>query len=118
MRRGIDGSLRVGEVCLTTEASGHRRTSDGQARSDRLTRYLIGVDQLANFGGAVATLVLEKRGVLEAQRQQLLNERQAIEQRRAVRQHARDHIKELQSWCSTVASRLVHDQATLLEMLR
>jgi site-specific DNA recombinase len=64
------------------------------------------VDQLANFGGAVATLVSEKLGVLEVQRQQLLSERHIIEQRRDVREVAHERMKEVQSWCHAVASRL------------
>ena len=64
------------------------------------------VDQLANVSGAVAELVTQKLAGLEAQRQQLQGEREAILGRRQSWIAARGQLADLERWCRGVAANL------------
>jgi site-specific DNA recombinase len=64
------------------------------------------VDQLANVSGGVAELVTQKLSGLEAERQQLQSERDAILRRRQSWIAARQRVADLETWCRTVATKL------------
>jgi site-specific DNA recombinase len=66
------------------------------------------VDQLANFGEAVATLVTEKLCALENQRGRLLTDRASILERRQTWEAAQAKLGELEAWCRSVATNLTN----------
>ncbi|HEV2122581.1 MAG TPA: recombinase family protein [Chloroflexota bacterium] len=64
------------------------------------------VENLAQVNGTVASIIAEKLNALEAQRNQLTEERATILGRTHAWQQAQERLGDIQAWCHTVAANL------------